>query len=106
MSRMVDMGRAALERMRGVKVQPDRFSGLTEEELVGAFAVAWDTALLRGMVHLLRAQRDKALTALAMAQATGMSNEEMRGICGRLAAAIETEAELIRTVEEAQKRRR
>lgn len=106
MRRLMDMGRAMLEAARAGKTpEPVRFESLTEEELVGAFGVAWDTALLRGVVHMLRAQRDKATAGLVVGMTSGMSNDEMRGLCGKLAGAIETEAELIKLVEAAQRRR-
>lgn len=106
MKRVLDMGRAMLEAARSKKApEPVSFESLSEEELVGAFGVAWDTALLRGMVHLLRAQRDKATAGLVVGMTSGMSNDEMRGLCGKLAGAIETEAELVKCVEQAQRRK-
>jgi hypothetical protein len=101
MSKIRQLGRAALEALRGNEPTPrDRFQALGKAELIGAFAVAWDTALLAGTVHLLRAYQAKQSARLS---AGGLNNDEMREIVGRMSAAGELERELIGTVERAQK---
>lgn len=81
----------------------DRFGPLKANELLGLAAVPWDHGMLRVAVHLMRARAAEASAQLAGSSRSGLTDGQIRTLCGALEACMTLEADLVALVEQAQK---
>lgn len=90
---------------RGIRTAPvavDRFGALTAKEIEALAAVPWDDGMLRVTVHLIRARKMEAVARIAAARKEGLTDQQLRSLCGMLETAEQLEADVVGVVEIAQ----